>query len=523
MRLRLGSWLASALGGILAVLLFSGCSSGSDGNKGGNGSPVPRTFQFGELQGTSSVDPSGFLQRSANGTNTTALLGVFSTLALQNPTRMTVVPTIVFHRSKINDNDLYRVNPDGTGESLLNPSDHQYRANPNLSADASKIAYNLGNDIHVMKSDGTSDQLLVTSGVRPKWSPDGTKVAFSRFTASGSHVFLINADGTGLTQVTTSGPSNFEPNWFPTGLKLVFVSNRGSLGNLYSINIDGTNETRLTNNSYEEHNPAVSPDGMKIVLYRFISGGVTGTYTINSGGSGDALVLAGASQANWSLDGNSLLASYIQSGSGGIFSIGLNGIILGRVTTTSGVDDSPSIGVSRPSNASLIGALGVMGGTATGYIYSSTGGSDSRATGTPRSLLTFSSSASPSQFATSLPADQNMGNSIVYRIEAKDMATTLGTLQYWNFSQPIPTTVDSLVAANGVLVTYDTTQGEIATVAPYALSGGAGSKAQVITQGRSATLKGNFLGVWNGKGQRIAPAGTRELTLDATGRPVSIR
>ena len=115
MRLQTKKLLWLLLGGVLAGSVLGGCATGNESSgTGGGGGAIPRTFQFGELKGTSSVDPSGFLQRSANGTNTTALLGVFTALSLQNPTRTTWTPTIVFHRSKINDNDIYRVNPDGT-------------------------------------------------------------------------------------------------------------------------------------------------------------------------------------------------------------------------------------------------------------------------------------------------------------------------------------------------------------------------------------------------------------------------
>lgn len=517
---------------VIAGLAFSGCSSGNETNTGGGSNPVPRSFQFGELQGTSSVDPSGFLQRSDNGTNTTALLGGFTSLALQHPTRAPLTAKVVFGRQKINNNDIYSVNPDGTGEAQITPSDTRYKANPNLSADASKIVYTLGNDLYTMKADGSNNQLLVVNGNSPKWSPDGSKVAFSRFTDTGSHLFVIKADGTELTQVTASGPSNIEPNWFPNGQKLVFISNRNSAGNVYSINVDGSDETRLTTNAFEEHYPAVSPNGTKIALYRFSSGGVSGTYHMKADGTEITLVLGGASQPAWALDGNSLLTTYRQGGASGIFSIQLDGTIISRLTSTDGTDSSPSVGAPRPSNASLVGASGTMGAAATGFLYGSSGGSDSRVNGTPRSILTFASSASSDQFTTALPplagptsvrAVQNPVGGITYIIESKLESVTLEALQFWNFSQALPTTVNSIAPMHGVVVTFDTITGEIATVAPYALGIPMTAKVQGDTRAQGTILKGRFLGIWNGRGQNLAPSGASEFAVDAVGRAITIR
>lgn len=514
-------------GTLLMGLLWSGCSTSTsttnnNNGGGGGGNPIPRTFQFGELQGISTTDPNGFLQRTANGTNTTALLGGFTSLGLQNPTRAALDGKIVFVRSKINDVNVFSVNPDGSASTKLTTDVSPPQDRPHISADGTKVVYQLGNNLFTMKADGTAQTLLVNNGANPKWSPDGTKVVFNRFTPGGSHIFTIKADGTAETQVTNTGNNNFEPNWFPNGQKLIFISNRNSAGNIYTINTDGTGEARLTTNIFEEHYPAVAPNGNAIAFYRFSTTTPKGIYKMNADGSNTTLVLENASTPSWSPDGAKVLVSYAQASAQGIFLVNADGTGVTRLTTTPGPgnDGFPSWGAPRASNRNLIGTNGVMGGTATGFLYGSTGGSDGRATGTPRSFLTITSEGLPTFFTTSLPFDQNGGTNIGYRIEALNSSTSISGVQYWNFSQNAPTTVNSADTINGILVTYDTTNGEVSTVAPYKLTRSAtptGAKSDT-----GATLKGNFIGVWNSKGKNVAPQGATEIHLDAMGRLLSI-
>jgi Tol biopolymer transport system component len=512
-------------GTLLMGLLWSGCSTSTgttSNNNNGGGSNIPRTFQFGELQGISATDPNGFLQRTANGTNTTALLGGFTSLGLQNPTRAALGGKIVFERNKINDFNLFAINPDGSALTQITNNDSPPQGRPHISSDGTKVVYQFGNNLYTAKADGTVQTLLVNNGANPKWSADGTKVVFNRFTANGSHIFTIKADGTGETQVTTTGNNNFEPSWFPNGQKLIFVSNRNSAGNLYTINADGTSEARLTTNVFEEHYPTVSPNGNAIAFYRFSTTTPKGVYKMNTDGSNTTLVLENASTPAWSPDNAKLLVSYVQTNAQGIFLVNTDGTGVTRLTTTPGPgnDGFPSWGAPPVSNRTLVGTNGVMGGTATGFLYGSTGGSDGRAPGTPRSFLTITSEGLPTFFNTSLPFDQNGGTNIGYRIEAINSSTSISGVQYWNFSQNAPTVVNSVETINGILVTYDTTNGEVSTVAPYKITRGAtptGAKSDT-----GATLKGNFIGVWNSKGKNVAPQGATEIHLDSTGRLLSI-
>ncbi|MCA1621144.1 MAG: hypothetical protein LC795_17925 [Acidobacteria bacterium] len=105
---------------------------------------------------------------------------------------------IVFERNL----DIYSMNADGTGETLLT----MYGTDPAFSPDGTKIVYHCGdndqnNAICVMNADGTDIQAITDNthdDFEPAWSPDGAKIAFTRREPGGSRIFVVNPDGTGL-------------------------------------------------------------------------------------------------------------------------------------------------------------------------------------------------------------------------------------------------------------------------------------------------------------------------------------
>jgi VCBS repeat-containing protein len=91
-------------------------------------------------------------------------------------------------------------------------------------------------DIWVMNADGSGQTLLYAGDESverdPVWSPDGTKIALSsdRSTpsADGPNIWVVNADGSGATQVTKNGVvGSFQPTWSPDGMWLAFERNVG--------------------------------------------------------------------------------------------------------------------------------------------------------------------------------------------------------------------------------------------------------------------------------------------------------
>jgi TolB protein len=208
---------------------------------------------------------------------------------------------IAFHRNTLDDTDIYVLDYDSGGVSLIAGGPRR-DGQPRWSPDGTKIAFvsePAGDpDIYVMNADG-NERHPVANGKEeetdPAWSPDGKLIAFARLASDERSVdiFTIRPDGsnarrlvagftpawspdgkrlaytnpsrgialidlaTRSTRSVTAGPNDTEPDWSPDGRKIVFRRGRsGPDSEIYVVNADGTAITRLTNDS--EHN--VLPD-----------------------------------------------------------------------------------------------------------------------------------------------------------------------------------------------------------------------------------------------------------------------
>jgi len=97
-----------------------------------------------------------------------------------------------------------------------------------LSADGSKIVFEMANGhLYVCKIDGSA-LLDCGRGERPQWSPDGSKIAFMISTDDGhkllgADIYMMRADGSGKTNLTHS-TDRYEMNcsWSPDGKRLAY-------------------------------------------------------------------------------------------------------------------------------------------------------------------------------------------------------------------------------------------------------------------------------------------------------------
>lgn len=199
---------------------------------------------------------------------------------------------LVFHSDRAGVEGIYRMNADGSAQTLIVPSGTALHAS--WSPDASQILFSQGSppDLWTVNPDGTGlSQLTFTveGEYSSHFSPDGSKIVHSRDT----HIYKMNSDTTGLTQLTTAGgtvQSDANPKWSPDGVRIVFWSSRffGSAG--FLINPDGTGETQ-----FFDPNPGVgilepnwSPDGTRIVYSSW-----AGIYTIYPDGTVPVTVNSG--------------------------------------------------------------------------------------------------------------------------------------------------------------------------------------------------------------------------------------
>lgn len=218
---------------------------------------------------------------------------------------------IVFQSNRNNNrNEIYSMNPDGTGITRLTNVAGQNRS-PSYSPDGSKIAFVSGRprpnnqgsiDLYVMNADGSNQIGLgiptnTFAAEAPTFNHNGTRIAYFAGRLAGAtntqDIYTINPDGTNETRLTTAAGVDNQPAFSPDGSKIAFVSFRGgdTDGEIYVMNSDGTNQTRLTNDTREDRYPTFTPDGTRITFGNRVDGHLS---TINVDGTGLVRLTNGA-------------------------------------------------------------------------------------------------------------------------------------------------------------------------------------------------------------------------------------
>jgi TolB protein len=178
---------------------------------------------------------------------------------------------LVFQSSRDGDNEIYLLNPDGSGVTKLTDN-AAGDVNPVWSPDGTKIAFQTnrdGNvDVWVMDANGGNETQLTNDPAfdgEPTWSFDGTKMAFTSDRDGDREIFTMDADGSNETQLTVNAASDSQPAWSlsqicnptcdPSGL-LAFTSDRDGNDEIYVMHEDGTGPFNLTQNSATDREPA---------------------------------------------------------------------------------------------------------------------------------------------------------------------------------------------------------------------------------------------------------------------------
>jgi Tol biopolymer transport system component len=199
------------------------------------------------------------------------------------------------------------------------------------SLSGGKIAFESSRDgdeeIYVMNPDGSGQTRLTNSpgqDFSPTWSPDASKIAFVSSRDGNYDIYVMNADGSAVTNLTNTTNTednqidNKAPNWSPDGTKIAFESARdGRRAGIWVMNSDGTDPTQLTDGG--ERAPAWSPDNKKIAVRRERNnvdrgdgtfGGTTDIVVMNADGTDQVqiftTIIACALHLEWSPDGSQI-------------------------------------------------------------------------------------------------------------------------------------------------------------------------------------------------------------------------
>ena len=205
------------------------------------------------------------------------------------------------------------------------------------------------NEIYVMNPDGSGQMRLTNdpgSDLHPSFTADESAITFSSTRDGNAEIYLMNSDGSNPTRLTNNAASDTQPSFSRDGLRIVFISNRDGNDEIYIINADGTNQRRLTNNSVVDSDPSFSPAGTRILFERLDGIGNRDIYTMNAAdGSGVTRLTTAASDdlsASFSRDGTRIAFASAQDGNNEIYVMNAIGTNQTRLTNNSFTDIEPT-------------------------------------------------------------------------------------------------------------------------------------------------------------------------------------
>ncbi|WP_165699351.1 carboxypeptidase regulatory-like domain-containing protein [Hymenobacter jejuensis] len=182
-------------------------------------------------------------------------------------------------------NELYRINRDGTGLTLLAtaPEGRHFRECDWTAQGNRIVVQTVGTNIYdselyLMNADGSNRTLVQGNAPgrldSPTFSIDGRQLLYTRDVAGfdnatgrqlNAHVFLQNLDGSGLTDLSAASTSNASTTsgkpagtndlfarFSPDGSKVIFVNSINdnlSAPEVWTMDLDGRNRTRLFQNA----------------------------------------------------------------------------------------------------------------------------------------------------------------------------------------------------------------------------------------------------------------------------------
>ena len=514
----------------LAPLLSLAVLAGCGGSKSAPASStIPTTRNFGSLTMRAVGEAQAPVTFSAaNGANVTGIAGAEVDQLTLNPTMTKSLRNTKIAYSSLRDGfeEIYTMDADGTNETRLT---HDAATNyaPSWYPDATRIAFvglrDGGYNIYTMNADGTNKTRLTDDTASkwcPSWSPDGTKIAFHCFRKGNFDIYSMNADGTNETRLTSDSGDDYEPTWSPDGTKIAFYSRRRGNYDIYSMNADGTNQTRLTSSATDEFGPRWSPDGTRIAftMERQDNKGAD-IYSMDADGTNETRLTSDSGDdygPTWSPDGTRIAfvsARDSNDGSREIYSMSASGGDETRLTFTKLGENGPSWSGYLPRTArTLIGTGGTLRTAAAGFLF---GQNDTEVTSVVAFDTTAQTPAARAQARVFQAAPETQGHSPVFAISTSG---GLGSVSYMPIGAGgVPGAVVSPaipIDSTNALVSFNATLETVTCVIPY--ESHSLMSAKPIRSGNHVTYTEHFTAIYDEKGQNLAPAGARSVTMDET-------
>ncbi len=308
------------------------------------------------------------------------------------------LPVVCAAQEKIafsSNSEIYSINPDGTGRTLLGGAFLFYRSAPSFSPDANKIAfsgYRTGffRSIYAMNADGSNTIRLTNSAgndENPSFGPNG-KIAFTSTRDFNAEIYIMNADGTDQMRLTNNPSADVDPTFSRDGSKIAFFTSRTrpdqtTFQGICVINTNGTNEICLDNGTVD-FEPSFGPNG-KIA---FVTPANQGEYSfficvMNENGTNRVCLPSDNSynvHPSFNSDGSKIAFQSLASGggSGGIYVMNADGSNRTQISFNTG-DWQPSWGgqspvIIAPTKLKITGGDILVGSPGQGIILKSPGG-----------------------------------------------------------------------------------------------------------------------------------------------------
>lgn len=187
---------------------------------------------------------------------------------------------------------IFLMNPDGSGLTLVTGDDPTGSAFPSLSPDGTKVAFVSSRDgnpeiyVEDLKAE-TVTRITDAPGLdnQPLFSPDGSQIAFISDRAGSIDIWLADADGENQKALTTREEDELLGSWSPDGRSLLIVTQTPSAQNIWSLDVASGELTQLTEREGIDAAPAYSPDGSRIAFYSNRGGERLNIFTMAPDGS----------------------------------------------------------------------------------------------------------------------------------------------------------------------------------------------------------------------------------------------